>query len=84
MNSFLQGRKSITVPSLRGVTPTALPAAGSPPAAGAAPRAKPAAECATGGPTVEVVKEGDKVVRLIVTCSCGERTEIECLYPAAG
>ena len=32
--------------------------------------------------TVEVVKEGDKVVRLIVTCSCGERVEVECLYPA--
>lgn len=32
--------------------------------------------------TVEVVKEGDKVVRLIVSCVCGERVEIECLYPA--
>ena len=31
---------------------------------------------------VEVVKEGDKVVRLIVTCTCGERVEIECLYTA--
>ncbi|WP_146180337.1 hypothetical protein [Opitutus sp. ER46] len=30
---------------------------------------------------VEVVKEGDKIVRLIITCVCGERTEIECLYP---
>jgi hypothetical protein len=31
---------------------------------------------------VEIVKEGDKVVRMIVTCKCGERLEIECLYPA--
>ena len=31
---------------------------------------------------VEVVKEGDKVVRLIVNCVCGERVEIECLYSA--
>jgi hypothetical protein len=31
---------------------------------------------------VEVVKEGDKVVRLVVTCICGERVEVECLYPA--
>jgi len=33
-------------------------------------------------PTVEVVKEGDKVVRLVVTCVCGERIEVDCLYPA--
>lgn len=31
---------------------------------------------------VEVVKQGDKVIRIVVTCACGERTEIECLYPA--
>ena len=36
------------------------------------------------GPTVEAIKQGDKVVRLIVTCSCGERIEIDCLYPAGG
>jgi len=30
---------------------------------------------------IETVKEGEKVVRLIVTCSCGERIEIDCLYP---
>jgi len=35
-----------------------------------------------GSPTIECVKQGDKVMRLIVTCSCGERIEIECLYPA--
>ena len=33
------------------------------------------------GPSVETVKQGDKVVRLIVTCACGERIEIDCLYP---
>ena len=36
------------------------------------------------GPTVECVKQGDKVVRLIVTCACGERIEVECIYPAGG
>ena len=36
------------------------------------------------GPTVETIKQGDKIVRLIVTCSCGERIEIDCLYPAGG
>ena len=34
-------------------------------------------------PDVEVVKQGDKVVRIVVTCACGERIEIECLYPPA-
>jgi hypothetical protein len=38
----------------------------------------------TAGPTVEEVKQGDKIVRLIVTCSCGERIEIDCLYPGGG
>jgi len=36
------------------------------------------------GPTVECVKQGDKVIRLIVTCSCGEKIEVECIYPAGG
>ncbi len=34
------------------------------------------------GPVVDVVKEGDKVVRIIVTCACGEKVEVDCLYPA--
>jgi len=73
MKSFLQGRKSVPGLALVASLPPApalLPAMGrvvSPPAS---------------GPSVEVVKEGDKVVRLIVTCACGERTEVECLYPA--
>ena len=41
---------------------------------------RPAAE----GPSVEVVKQGDKVMRIIVTCACGEKVEVECLYPAGG
>jgi len=36
------------------------------------------------GPTVECIKQGDKIVRLVVSCTCGERIEIECLYPAGG
>ena len=36
---------------------------------------------ASSAPRVEVVKQGDKITRLIITCSCGEHTEIECLYP---
>jgi hypothetical protein len=36
------------------------------------------------GTNIEVIKQGDKVTRLIVTCTCGERIEIECLYPTSG
>ncbi len=39
---------------------------------------------APAGPHVETVKEGDKIVRLVVTCACGEKVEIDCLYPANG
>ena len=30
--------------------------------------------------TVEAIKEGDKVTKLIVTCRCGEWIEILCAY----
>jgi hypothetical protein len=80
MNSFLQGKKILSIAPLRPMStgsPAALPAA----------VARPAASngaCAGAHPTVEVIKEGDKVVRLVVVCSCGERVEIECLYPGTG
>lgn len=80
MNSFLQGKKSLSTPPLR---PLAAPAGTvGLSAASAAIHGKSGAACAQAHPTVEVVKEGDKVTRLIVVCSCGERIEIECLYPA--
>lgn len=34
------------------------------------------------GPQVEVVKQGDKIMRIVVTCGCGEKIEVDCLYPA--
>jgi hypothetical protein len=46
----------------------------------AAPSLSPLVQPGRGGPVVEVIKEGEKVVR----CSCGERIEVECLYPAGG
>ncbi len=80
MKSFLQGKKTLVVEPLRAPAP-----AGVPPPAGA--RCHPAGQSPVsvttpGGSSahVEVVKEGDKVVRLIVTCVCGERVEVECLY----
>lgn len=29
---------------------------------------------------VECIRQGDRITRLIVTCRCGERIEIDCLY----
>jgi len=80
MNSFLHGKKSLALSALR--LPPGLASAQSP--ARAMPRASLASglPAAPAEPHVEVVKEGDKVVRLVVTCACGERVEIECLYPA--
>ena len=77
MKPFLHGKKTHDAPPLRpppGHNATLAPQNGSavrPPAAGHAHN-----------PTVETIKEGDKVVRLVITCGCGERIEVECLYPA--
>lgn len=78
MKSFLQGKKTLAIESLRAPMPVAnaLTAKCHPPREGSAAGA-PASSA-----HVEVVKEGDKVVRLVVTCTCGERVEIECLYSA--
>jgi hypothetical protein len=82
MNSFLQGKKALSIPQLRPLHAAARPPG--PPAVSLLPR-EPAslhAHSNGGDPTVEVVKEGDKIIRLVVVCTCGERVEIECLYPA--
>ena len=80
MNSFLQGKKVLSVAPLRPMTAPAQAVAST---AGTKPH-NPAVPHVVSHPSVEVVKEGDKVVRLVVVCSCGERVEIECLYPGAG
>jgi len=76
MNSFLNGKKSLAIAPLHrhGTALSARPAA--------KPGAASSATAPAAHANVEVVKEGDKVVRLIVTCVCGERIEVECLYPA--
>lgn len=71
MKPFLQGRKSLSATPLKPAV--VVPAL----------RPTPPPQAVTEhqhGPHVEVIKEGDKVVRLIVTCSCGERTEVDCIY----
>lgn len=77
MKPFLQGRKAIAAAPLR-LPPGGVQARMTECAAGhGGPEPKEASSA-----SVEVVKEGDKVVRLMVTCSCGERIEIDCLYSA--
>lgn len=83
MKSFLQGKKSLALSPLR--PPSAAPstAAVSCSTSRTAAHAHQHAQApGASSATVEVIKEGDKVVRLIVTCVCGERVEVECLYPA--
>lgn len=72
MKPFLFGKKNLEVQPLR------APHAHAPVAAGSV---RPAPETPA-EPNVEVVRQGDKIVRIIVTCACGERIEVECLYPA--
>lgn len=80
MKSFLQGKKAIDAEPLR--PPPQFTAAISPHCAGASRAPAGATVPGASSAQVEVVKEGDKVVRLIVSCVCGERIEIECLYSA--
>jgi hypothetical protein len=75
MNSFLQGKKTISAASLTRPANAALARVPS------AKQPKRPGQSAPEAAQVEVVKEGDKVVRIIVTCVCGERVEVECLYP---
>ncbi len=75
MKSFLQGKRMLDVAPLR------APHASSALAAVAGCTASPVHSTSGVAPLIDIVKQGDKIVRIIVTCTCGERTEIECLYP---
>ncbi|MBI2511216.1 MAG: hypothetical protein HYV96_04515 [Opitutae bacterium] len=72
MKPFLLGKKPLDAPPLRSQQKNTAHAHGPQGLVRPAPS----------GPHVEAVKEGDKIVRLVVTCSCGEKIEIDCLYPA--
>ena len=74
MKSFLQGKRSLDIAALRaphtGISPACT--AGGP----------PEPDSISGlSPQIDIVKQGDKIMRIVITCTCGERTEIECLYP---
>ncbi len=38
--------------------------------------------CGEGGSRVAYVSEGGRVVKIVVTCACGQVTEIDCAYEA--
>jgi len=83
MNSFLDNRPSVA--SKTGVIPQpkAEPifqpmfAGGSQPQARPEPVSKPDGEA---GPRVEFVQNGGKVERIVVTCTCCNRIELQCQY----
>ena len=74
MKSFMFGKKELPIPAL------SRPQAG--PVRPLATSVRPPPADDGHSANIEVVKQGDKVVRLIVTCGCGERMEVECIYPA--
>jgi len=77
MKPFLHGKKNLPGPGLRAPAQTL----GAPQRACAPSSVQAITAEGPSGPTVEVVKEGDKVARLVVTCACGEKIEIDCIYP---
>ena len=76
MKPFLQGKKNLAMPALHAHSAPGISPARKRPASG------PEIVEVSAAPTVEVVKEGDKIVRLMVTCGCGQKIEVDCLYPA--
>lgn len=77
MKPFLSGRAQMQAANLQPIIGVSAPEA-------VARAAQHKHDKEAAGPTVEAIKQGDKVVRLVVTCSCGERIEIDCLYPGNG
>lgn len=81
MKSFLSARARIATPdhsahATAPSSPFAKHGASTTGAGGAAGKTRHT----TTGAHVECVREGDRVVRLVVTCACGEEIEIDCLY----
>ena len=76
MKPFLNGRPSSGTPALR---PAAdgndLGIAGIPSLA-SQPGLKSSGSDHEHGPSIECIKQGDKVVRLVITCTCGEKIEV--------
>ncbi|MBP7141304.1 MAG: hypothetical protein KBA71_05310 [Opitutaceae bacterium] len=84
MKPFLSGRPSTGTPALRPATDGSDAGIAGIPSLATQPGLKCAGSDPAHGPNIECIKQGDKVVRLVITCTCGEKIEVECLYPAAG
>lgn len=87
MKSFLSDRPRHDQPAVPAppASADAAPAGGLARLAGAPAlitHAHPAGGRTHGAPSVECIREGGRVARLVVTCSCGERIEIDCKYDA--
>ena len=80
MKSFLSDRPNSAVASLKPLVEKFSSASAAAPRAGSPSGARPATELHAHLPAVECVKQGDRVTHLVVTCTCGERIEIDCLY----
>lgn len=92
MKSFLEGRKASQTrtghPDLP-AHPPAPPRGSSPSSRAAAPglsgalqpRVKSGGHPDHGAPEIECLRQGDRIVSILITCSCGERIELDCLYP---
>lgn len=37
-----------------------------------------------GSPEIECIRDGDRIISILIRCSCGERIEIDCVYPEGG
>lgn len=83
MKPFLSGRQQVSTPPLQPISPPIMKDGGAKITGHSHPARKTPLD-PENAPSVECVKQGDKVVRLIVTCGCGERIEIDCLYPGMG
>jgi len=71
MKPFLSGKRTLEESALRAPHIHQVPVTGN-----------VRAPASAAGPHVEVVKQGDKVMRIVITCGCGEKVEVDCLYPA--
>ncbi|NDC73702.1 hypothetical protein EBZ70_00085 [bacterium] len=87
MKSFLTDRQRVNTPALN--VPAPVPFVAAVAAGGKAPPAlgRPGTHGHAAGShgvttNVECVRQGDRVIRIIVTCACGERIEVDCLYAA--
>lgn len=76
MKSFLSDRTRINPPAASAHLSSTVNAFA--PGAVVHPAPKSGESCAA--PQIDCVRQGDRVTRLVVTCGCGERIEIDCLY----